>query len=343
MLGDAVAEREQTVGKVDVFKENVAAELDVGEVPDALYTEGDETVGDLLCDAFGHRQHRDGGVIGGAVGVQLVHPANGDAVHRGADDGGGNVEGGVEEEAALVEVKVLQQRVTEVARADDDEAALVIHAEDVAMCRAMGAYGAAVVPEHARILTHCNAGALATGGYGTALGVIRAAHEQGKVAMVYADETRPLLQGARLTAYELVADHIPATLIADNMAAALMARGAIDLVVVGCDRMAANGDFANKIGTYSVAVNARYHGVPFYTALPSSTIDLSLSDGSQIPIEQRDKDEVRALGGVQTAPAGVEVYNPAFDVTPHTLLTGVITERGIVYPPFRENLAKRFG
>lgn len=122
-----------------------------------------------------------------------------------------------------------------------------------------------------------------------------------------------------------------------------MARGAIDLVVVGCDRMAANGDFANKIGTYSVAVNARYHGVPFYTALPSSTIDLSLSDGSQIPIEQRDKDEVRALGGVQTAPAGVEVYNPAFDVTPHTLLTGVITERGIVYPPFRENLAKRFG
>ncbi|MCQ5029049.1 S-methyl-5-thioribose-1-phosphate isomerase [Flavonifractor sp. DFI.6.63] len=221
--------------------------------------------------------------------------------------------------------------------------AKAIHAEDVAMCRAMGAYGAAVVPEHARILTHCNAGALATGGYGTALGVIRAAHEQGKVAMVYADETRPLLQGARLTAYELVADHIPATLIADNMAAALMARGAIDLVVVGCDRMAANGDFANKIGTYSVAVNARYHGVPFYTALPSSTIDLSLSDGSQIPIEQRDKDEVRALGGVQTAPAGVEVYNPAFDVTPHTLLTGVITERGIVYPPFRENLAKRFG
>ena len=221
--------------------------------------------------------------------------------------------------------------------------AKAIHAEDVAMCRAMGAYGAAVVPEHARILTHCNAGALATGGYGTALGVIRAAHEQGKVAMVYADETRPLLQGARLTAYELVADHIPATLIADNMAAALMARGAIDLVVVGCDRMAANGDFANKIGTYSVAVNAHYHGVPFYTALPSSTIDLSLSDGSQIPIEQRDKDEVRALGGVQTAPAGVEVYNPAFDVTPHTLLTGVITERGIVYPPFRENLAKRFG
>ena len=132
MLGDAVAEREQAVGKVDVFKENVAAELDVGEVPDALYTEGDETVGDLLCDAFGHRQHRDGGVIGGTVGVQLVHPANGDAVHRGADDGGGNVESGVEEEAALVEVKVLQQRVTEVARADDDEAALVIHAEDVA-------------------------------------------------------------------------------------------------------------------------------------------------------------------------------------------------------------------
>ena len=221
--------------------------------------------------------------------------------------------------------------------------ARAIHAEDVEMCRAMGAHGAAVVPKHARILTHCNAGALATGGYGTALGVIRAAHEQGKVDMVYADETRPLLQGARLTAYELVTDCIPATLITDGMAAGLMAQGKIDLVVLGCDRMAANGDFANKIGTYSVAVNAHYHGVPFYTALPCSTIDMSIPDGTHIPIEQRAKDEVRALGGVQTAPAGVDVYNPAFDVTPHALLTGIITEKGIVYPPFRENLARLFG
>ena len=221
--------------------------------------------------------------------------------------------------------------------------AVAIHQEDVEMCKAIGLHGAAVVPEHARILTHCNAGALATGGYGTALGVIRAAHAQGKVEMVYADETRPLLQGARLTAYELVCDRIPATLIADNMAASLMAKGKIDLAVVGCDRMAANGDFANKIGTYSVAVNAHFHGVPFYVALPCSTIDLSIPDGSGIPIEERDPSEVRTLYGVQTAPAEVAVYNPAFDVTPHSLVTGIITEKGVVYPPFRENLARLFG
>ena len=221
--------------------------------------------------------------------------------------------------------------------------AIAIHQEDVAMCKAMGLYGASVVPDHAHILTHCNAGALATGGYGTALGVIRAAHEQGKVDMVYADETRPLLQGARLTAYELVTDHIPATLIADNMAASLMAKGKIDMVVVGCDRMAANGDFANKIGTYSVAVNAHHHGVPFYVALPCSTIDLTIPDGSGIPIEERDKNEVRTLYGVQTAPATVEVYNPAFDVTPHSLVAGIITEKGIIYPPFQENLKRLFG
>ena len=223
------------------------------------------------------------------------------------------------------------------------EEAKAIHAEDIAMNLAIGSYGAQVVPDHARILTHCNAGALATGGYGTALGVIRAAHEQGKVDMVYADETRPLLQGARLTAFELVEDEIPATLIADNMAAFLMQQGKIDIVLLGCDRMAANGDFANKIGTYSVAVNAKYHGVPFYTVLPSSTIDLSLADGSGIPIEERAADEVRTMYGVQTAPTDVPVYNPAFDVTPHELLTGIITEKGVIYPPFAETLKKLFG
>ncbi len=233
------------------------------------------------------------------------------------------------------------------ARCGGDPAALIaearaIHREDVEMNKAMGRLGAEVVPNRARILTHCNAGALATGGYGTALGVVRAAHSQGKVSMVYCDETRPLLQGARLTAYELVRDHIPATLITDSMAAALMAQGKIDLVVVGCDRMAANGDFANKIGTYSAAVNARYHGIPFYTALPSSTIDLSIPDGSGIPIEERAPEEVTHLAGTPTAPGGVEVSNPAFDVTPHTLLTGIITERGIVYPPFAEKLASLF-
>lgn len=221
--------------------------------------------------------------------------------------------------------------------------AKAIHAEDVEMNHTMGVFGAAVVPEHAHILTHCNAGALATGGYGTALGVIRAAHEQGKIDLVYADETRPLLQGARLTAYELVHDGIPVTLIADNMAAFLMRQGRIDLVLLGCDRMAANGDFANKIGTYSVAVNARHHGVPFYTVLPSSTIDLSIPDGGGIPIEERAADEVRSMYGVRTAPADVPVYNPAFDVTPHELLTGIITEKGVIYPPFRENLQKLFG
>lgn len=221
--------------------------------------------------------------------------------------------------------------------------AKAIHREDVEMNHAIGHYGAAVVPHGARILTHCNAGSLATGGYGTALGVIRTAFTQGKVEMVYADETRPLLQGARLTAFELVQERIPATLIADNMAAALMAQGKIDLVVVGCDRMAQNGDFANKIGTYSVAVNAHYHGVPFYTALPSSTIDRALSNGTGIPIEDRPGVEMTHVCGVQTAPMDVGTYNPAFDVTPHTLLTGIITERGVIYPPFRENLARLFG
>ena len=218
-----------------------------------------------------------------------------------------------------------------------------IHREDVAMNRAIGAAGAAIVPHGARILTHCNAGAIATGGYGTALGVVRSAFTQGKVEMVYCDETRPLLQGARLTAWELVKDGIPATLITDNMAASLMAQGKIDLVLLGCDRMAANGDFANKIGTYGVAVLAHYHGIPFYSVLPSSTIDLSIPDGSHIPIEQREASEVTHFAGVRTAPEGVGVYNPAFDVTPHRLLTGIITERGVIHPPFAEQLAELFG
>lgn len=221
--------------------------------------------------------------------------------------------------------------------------AAAIHQEDVAMNHAIGAAGLSVVPEKARILTHCNAGAIATGGYGTALGVVRAAHEAGRVEMVYCDETRPLLQGARLTAWELVEDGIPATLLTDSMAGFAMGKGKIDLVLLGCDRMAANGDFANKIGTYSVAVLAKHHGIPFYTVLPSSTIDLSIEDGSGIPVEERKAEEVRTLYGVQTAPETVNVWNPAFDVTPHELLTGIITEKGVIYPPFKENLAKLFG
>ena len=229
------------------------------------------------------------------------------------------------------------------ATVEEIEAHNILGATFLAMNRAIGAAGAAIVPHGARILTHCNAGAIATGGYGTALGVVRSAFTQGKVEMVYCDETRPLLQGARLTAWELVKDGIPATLITDNMAASLMAQGKIDLVLLGCDRMAANGDFANKIGTYGVAVLAHYHGIPFYSVLPSSTIDLSIPDGSHIPIEQREASEVTHFAGVRTAPEGVGVYNPAFDVTPHRLLTGIITEKGVIHPPFAEQLAERFG
>jgi len=205
--------------------------------------------------------------------------------------------------------------------------------EDIAMNRAIGKHGAAVVGDGQTILTHCNAGALATGGYGTALGVVRAAWEGGKKIRVVAGETRPVLQGSRLTAWELMQDGIPVTLITDNMAGTLMRQGKIHLCVVGADRITANGDVANKIGTYSVAVLAHAHGIPFYVAAPSSTIDLSMPSGEQIPIEQRDPREVTHVRGqASIAPDGVEVFNPAFDVTPARLITGIITEKGIFKP-----------
>jgi methylthioribose-1-phosphate isomerase len=214
-----------------------------------------------------------------------------------------------------------------------------IHDEDVAGCRAMGAYGATLVPESATILTHCNAGALATAGYGTALGVIRAAVEQGKRIAVLADETRPFLQGARLTAWELVRDGIDTTVITDSMSAAMMRQGHVNLVVVGADRIAANGDVANKIGTYGVAVLAREHGIPFYVAAPISTIDFATPDGSRIPIEERSAREVTHVGSSRLAPAGARVRNPAFDVTPARYVTAIVTERGIARPPYEESLA----
>jgi methylthioribose-1-phosphate isomerase len=214
-----------------------------------------------------------------------------------------------------------------------------IHDEDVQSCRAMGTHGASLVPDEARILTHCNAGALATAGYGTALGVIRAAAEQGKKVAVLADETRPFLQGARLTAWELVRDGIATTVITDNMAASMMRLGNVDLVVVGADRIAANGDVANKIGTYGVAVLAREHGLPFYVAAPLSTIDLATPDGSQIPIEERNEREVTHVGGSRLTPDGAQIRNPAFDVTPAKYVTAIITERGIARPPYDESLA----
>ena len=217
-----------------------------------------------------------------------------------------------------------------------------IHDEDVASCKTMGRFGAEVVPQHARILTHCNAGALATAGYGTALGVIRAAAEQGKVAQVFADETRPFLQGARLTAWELVKDGIPTTVITESMAGPLMRQGGLDFIVVGADRIAANGDVANKIGTYTVAMMAQAHGVPFYVAAPLSTIDLNTPDGAGIPIEERSAKEISHLGATQLTPAGATIWNPAFDVTPNHLIAGIITEKGIARAPYTHSLRELF-
>jgi len=209
-----------------------------------------------------------------------------------------------------------------------------IHDEDIAQCRAIGAAGLELVPEGSCVLTHCNAGALATAGYGTALGLVRAAHDAGRGIEVLADETRPFLQGARLTAWELQRDEVPVTVITDNMAAHLMREGQVDLVVVGADRIAANGDVANKIGTYGLAVLARAHEIPFYVAAPRTTIDPATEDGRAIPIEERSREEVAALGDRALVPAGVPVRHPAFDVTPAHLVSAIVTEAGILTPPY---------
>lgn len=226
----------------------------------------------------------------------------------------------------------IRERVTAEARA--------IHQEDLAMCQAIGRNGAEIIPKGAGILTHCNAGALATAGYGTALGVIRAAFERDPSIRVYADETRPRLQGARLTTWELLQDGIEVTLITDSMSAWLMRQKQIDRVLVGADRIAANGDTANKIGTYLLALAAKAHGIPFYVAAPSSTIDLTLPSGEAIPIEERPEDEIYWIHGESICPEGVKFYNPAFDVTPADLITGIITERGIARPPYPESLGE---
>jgi methylthioribose-1-phosphate isomerase len=215
-----------------------------------------------------------------------------------------------------------------------------MHAEDIAANQAMGRHGATLMPSSGGVLTHCNAGALATAGYGTALGVIRAAVEQGKKIHVYADETRPFLQGSRLTAWELLKDGIPTTVISDNMAGAMMSQGKIGAIVVGADRIAANGDVANKIGTYTVAVLAKEHSIPFYVAAPISTVDLATAEGSGIPIEQRNSKEVTHIAGKQMVPDGVEVENPAFDVTPARYIAAIVTERGIAKAPYQESLRR---
>ena len=215
-----------------------------------------------------------------------------------------------------------------------------ICAEDIAVNREMGRRGAALFSDGDHVLTHCNAGALATAGYGTALGVLRAAAAEGKKLHVYVDETRPVLQGARLTAWEMKKEKIPATLICDNMAGSLMRQGKINKVIVGADRIAANGDAANKIGTYALAVLARAHRIPFYIAAPVSTFDFSIKTGEDIPIEERQADEVTTFRGAQAAPKGMKVYNPAFDVTPARLITAMITERGVLTPPFPAAIAR---
>ncbi|GAG11075.1 unnamed protein product, partial [marine sediment metagenome] len=221
--------------------------------------------------------------------------------------------------------------------------ALRIHQESAAADRRLGEHGARLIPAGSAVLTHCNTGSLATGGYGTALGVIRTAWEQGRLSQVYASETRPLLQGARLTAWELARDGIPTTLIADGAAGFLMRRrDAIACVIVGADRIAANGDIANKIGTYTLAVLAKEHAIPFYVAAPTSTIDLTTASGDQIPIEERSAEEVTTFAGVAVAPAGIEALNPAFDLTPHDYVSAIISERGVAREPYAESLPQLF-
>ena len=232
--------------------------------------------------------------------------------------------------------------VSEIKRALLEEAAKIL-AEDLEVNKAMGAHGAPLVPDQATVLTHCNAGSLATAGYGTALGVLRAARERGKSLRVMATETRPLLQGARLTAWELAQDEIPTTLITDSMVGHFLRSGEIDCVIVGADRIAMNGDVANKIGTYTIAVVAKENGVPFYVAAPTSTIDPVLETGEGIPIEERNAEEVTRFGGVQTAPDGVGVANPAFDVTPHKYVSAIVTEKGIARSPYIESLKLMLG
>ena len=280
--------------------------------------------------------------MGLALGAQTI-PAAGFEEFLAALEGKGRLLTGTRPTA--VNLRWAVQRILELARKSGDlsltevKAALVARAqemceEDIRINRAMGQHGQTLVPNPARVLTHCNAGGLATAGYGTAVGVIRAAAEAGKRIMVWVDETRPLLQGARLTAWELQKAGIPATLITDNMAGYFMGRGQVDLVVVGADRIARNGDVANKIGTYGVSLLARAHGIPFYVAAPISTLDLSLNDGSEIPIEERAIEEVTHIGGRRLAPVGIRVANPAFDVTPASCVDAIITERGIARAPY---------
>jgi methylthioribose-1-phosphate isomerase len=288
---------------------------------------------------------------GVVLGIQTACAADGAAVAQAAEETARRL---AESRPTAVNLFTALDRMTARARAlagaDAQEAARSLLAEahaileeDLEISRCIGRHGAVLIRDGFGVLTHCNAGGLATSGYGTALGVIYAAWESGLRFRVYADETRPLLQGARLTAWELVRSGLDVVLMCDNAAGWAMCRGMVDLVVVGADRIAANGDAANKIGTYSVAVLAARHDIPFYVAAPSTTFDLSVLRGGDIPIEQRSPEEVFSLGGVRIAPEGVGAFNPAFDVTPADLITGIVTEKGILRPPYRESITAALG
>ena len=320
--------------------------IDQRALPAALVHRDLESLADM-AEAIRTLQVRGAPLIGIAAAMGLVAGLR-DARDLPREEFVARVEQAVASLAATrptaVNLRWALERMRAAAQAAPGEAAAVwarlraeacaIWDEDRAMCRSIGAAGLPLVPDGAGVLTHCNAGALATGGIGTALAPIYLAHEAGRRIHVYVDETRPVLQGARLTAWELMEAKVPCTLAADGVAASLMHEGRIGLVLVGADRIAANGDFANKIGTYPLAVLARHHGVPFYCCAPSSTIDPHVPDGDAIPIEQRPAEEVTTLAGRPLAPAGVAVYNPAFDVTPAGLVTAFVTDRGVRQPPF---------
>ncbi|WP_027363563.1 S-methyl-5-thioribose-1-phosphate isomerase [Desulfotruncus alcoholivorax] len=307
-----------------------------------------------VCDAIKRLSVRGAPAIGAAaayglaLGAASVGAANREEFIAAVEDIAGEL---VATRPTAVNLKWAVDRMLEKVKGCDCQAvdelkailfceADAIYNEDLASNRKMGEFGRELVPDNAAILTHCNAGALATAGLGTALGVIRAARDAGKKVSVYADETRPLLQGARLTTWEMLQENIPVTLISDNMAGYLMSLGKVDLVIVGADRITANGDVANKIGTYGVAVLAKEHNVPFYVAAPMSTIDFNLVSGKDIPIEERAAEEITHFAGVRVAPEGVGVWNPAFDVTPARLVGAIITDRGVARPPYEQSLAK---